>query len=54
MDVQIIKGETLEVLTAFCEGEVFTAASPNPFFLDIIAKIEKNESRVRAVLSNSI
>lgn len=49
MDVQIIKGETLEVLTAFCEGEIFTAATPNPFFLDIIAKIEKNASRVTRI-----
>ena len=49
MDVQIIKGNTLEVLSDFCEGEIFTASTPNPYFLDIIEQMGERSSKVTLV-----
>ena len=49
MDVQIIKGNTLEVLSDFCEGEIFTASTPNPYFLDIVEQMGERSSKVTLV-----
>ena len=49
MDVQIIKGNTAEVLSDFCEGQIYTAYTPNPYFLDIIEKLRTSSSRVTMI-----
>jgi len=49
MDVQIIKGNTAEVLSDFCEGQIYTAHTPNPYFLDIVEKLRARSSRVTMI-----
>ena len=49
MDVQIIQGKTLDVLSDFCEGAIYTASTPNPYFLDIVEKMGERSSNVTMV-----
>ena len=46
MDVAIIKGSMAEVLSDFCNGEIYTAQTPNPYFRDIIKSLQAGGSKV--------
>ena len=46
MDVSIIEGNSLDILSDFCEGAIYMADTPNPYFLDIVEKMRERKSNV--------
>ena len=49
MDVKIIQGDTAQILSDFCNGQIFTAHTPNPYFLKIIEALGKAGSKITII-----